>query len=617
MFLVVLTLLVLAGRLFSLQYIQYDYYWRYAEENQLQRERIIAPRGLIKDRNAVVLVDNVPRFNVIVPSRDRAHVRETVFRLGEYLPLDTTIVFSRYRAWLKRNGTLPFPIISNANKLQISFVRENYDMFPTLRVKTSSQRRYRNGEFASHLLGYVGEVSNRFLSQTTRRGYFAGDLIGKIGIEEICEEFLRGEDGQRVVAVTAHGAILGELNELTRAPVPGRDVLLTIDTRLQGRLESLIEPWESGAAVVMDVNDGSILAVVSLPNFDPNKFARGISQVEWNELFNAESKPLFNRFLRATYPPGSVLKIISAHANLEYRIEDPDDAIVFCISAYRFGNRVFKCWKRGGHGWMNLMNGFVQSCDSYFYKIGEGIDVDELAASARDYGLGVRTGIDMPGEVRGLVPDRAYYNRRYGENKWTQGYVLNNVIGQGEFLVSVLQMVRVAASVANGGYLVQPHVIKQVDGESEGVYRRRRVPNMNATIITFLQKAMESVVQGERGTGRASRIRGITAAGKTGTSQNPHGDDHAWFVGYAPSDEPEIAIAVIVENAGHGGAVAAPIAGKFYMEYFKDRIVVTQRIAPRPKPPEKDEAKPVEIEIEPINLDVVPLAPASAERDSL
>jgi len=617
MVLVVLSLLVLAGRLFSLQYIQHDYYWRYAEENQLQRERIIAPRGLIKDRNSVALVDNVPRFNIVVPSRDPSHVRKAVFSLGVYLPLDTTNVFSRYEAWSKRNGTLPFPIIPNADKLQISFVRENHDLFPTLRVETSSKRRYRNGAYASHLLGYVGEVSDQFLTQTTRRGYMAGDIMGKIGMEEVCEEYLRGEDGQRVVAVTAHGTVLGELSELTRPPVPGRDVMLTIDGGLQGRLESLIEPWKSGAAVVMDVEDGSILAAVSLPNFDPNKFAHGISQDEWDVLFNAETKPLFNRFLQATYPPGSTMKIVSTHANLYHRIENPDEAIVFCISAHRFGNRVFKCWKDGGHGWMNQMNGFIESCDTYFYKIAQSLDVDELAEAAKGYGLGARTGIDMPNEIRGLVPERAYYNRRYGENKWTQGLVLNNIIGQGEFLVSVLQMVRVAASVANGGFLVQPHVIKQIDGEGEGVYRRRRVQNANATIITFLQRAMTNVVQGDHGTGRASRVRGITGAGKTGTAQNSHGEDHAWFIGYAPADKPEIAVAIIVENAGHGGAVAAPIAGKFYMEYFKDRIVVTRRVAPAPKPPKPVEQVEPDIFDEPIDLDDVPLAPASTEGDTL
>jgi len=217
---------------------------------------------------------------------------------------------------------------------------------------------------------------------------------------------------------------------------------------------------------------------------------------------------------------------------------------------------------------MNLYEGLVQSCDSYFYKSAEIMDVDELANAARQFGLGSRTGIDMPNEIQGLVPDRAYYNKRYGKGKWTRGLVLNNIIGQGEFLTSVMQMCRVAAAVANGGYLVQPHVITQVEGEPTGVYARKRVKSLEGYTLSYIREAMKGVVHGEDGTGRASRVEGVMAAGKTGTAQNPHGEDHAWFIGYAPADKPEIAIAIVVENSGHGGAVAAPVARSFYSKYF-------------------------------------------------
>ncbi len=561
---------ILAGRLLYLQHIRYEYYAQYAQENQLQRERIIAPRGLIKDRNGVVLVDNVPRFDIVMPWRGEEDIRRTVDHLNHFLPIDTTNVYERFKVWRKRNTGIPFPVVRNADKLVISFVRENYDRFPKLRVETNARRRYREGAVAAHLLGYVGEVNDEFLLRSSHRGYVSGDLVGKTGIEGVCESFLRGKDGQRVVAVNAAGTKLGEFNELLEPPVPGKDVTLTIDGKLQRLLEDLVRARGSGAAVVMNVEDGSILAAVSLPGFDPNSFAIGIKQAEWNALNQAEEKPLFNRFLTATYPPASTLKIVSMYAVLSNRLVPPGEALVYCTGAHRFGNRIFKCWKAWGHGYMDLHSGLVQSCDSYFYKVAERMDVDMLASACEEFGLGTRTGIDLPNEIQGLVPDRKYYDRRYGKGKWTQGLVLNNIIGQGEFLVSVLQMCRAVSAIANGGYLVRPHVVREIGGEFHGVYPRRKIRKLTGPIQNRIRRAMRDVVQSQDGTAKSSRVAALKAAGKTGTAQNPHGDDHAWFIGYAPEEDPEIAIAIIVENAGHGGSVAGPIVRKFYEEYFKE-----------------------------------------------
>ena len=284
---------VLVGRLFYLQHIKYEYYSQYAEKNQLQRERVVAPRGLVKDRSGVELVDNVPSFDIVLPWRHRESMHDLVHELSVYLPLDSTKIFSRFDAWEKRNVGIAFPVIQDANKYVISFVRENVDLFPQLRVETRSTRRYRRGSFAAHLLGYVGEVSDEFLAEHRAGGYRAGDMVGKTGIESVCETYLKGESGQRVVAVNASGTVLGDLPHLSRPPVRGRDVYLTIDARAQEFLEELIAPWGAGAAIVMDVHDGSIIAAVSLPQFDPNSFARGIDKAEWDRLFNAKEKPLF------------------------------------------------------------------------------------------------------------------------------------------------------------------------------------------------------------------------------------------------------------------------------------------------------------------------------------
>jgi penicillin-binding protein 2 len=463
-------------------------------------------------------------------------------------------------------------VVVDANKFLISFVRENQDMFPKLRVETNSRRRYARGVFASHLLGYVGEVSDQFLAGSNQGDYQPGDIMGKVGIEGVCESQLRGKDGHRVVAVNAWGTVLGELKELLKPPIPGRDVTLTIDADLQQELEDLIKPYGAGAAVVMDVENGSLLAVTSLPQFDPNSFASGIDREDWRRLNTAEDKPLFNRFLQATYPPGSTLKIVSAYTVLRDQVVSPREQLVYCTGAHRFGNRIFRCWRSWGHGYMNLYGGVVQSCDVYFYKIAEMIDVDDLAEAARDFGLGSRTGIDLPNEIQGLVPDRAYYNQRYGEGKWTQGLVLNNIIGQGEFLVSVLQMVRAVAAVGNGGYLVQPHVIQEIEGEPQGVYQRKKIRQLSGYTLNFLRSALEGVVNDEDGTAHGARVKGVRSAGKTGTSQNPHGEDHAWFVGYAPAKNTKIAVAIVIENAGHGGTVAAPIAGAMYKAYLNPDV---------------------------------------------
>jgi penicillin-binding protein 2 len=560
---------VLIVRLFDLQYIKHERYSQYAQENQLERVRIMSPRGLIRDRSGEVLVENVPSFDVAMPWRHEREVLAAVSHLNRYVPLDTVSILVRFESWKRRNAGIPFPIVQNADKRIISFVRENQDMFPKLRVETNARRRYRHGELAAHLLGYVGEVNDQFLAQSQNRQYYPGDLTGKSGVESLYEPFLRGEDGQRVVAVNAWGTVLGELIEQQRPPVPGRDVTLTIDVRLQRRMEELISPYGAGAAVVMDIEDGSLLAVVSLPQFDPNSFAGGINREEWNRLSNAELKPLFNRFLQATYPPGSTLKIVSTYTIFTNNLVNPSEQLVYCTGAHRFGNRAFKCWKSWGHGYMNLYGGFVQSCDSYFYRVAEMMDVDELAEACREFGLGSRTGIDLHNEIQGLVPDRDYYNTRLGTGKWTQGLMLNNIIGQGEFLVSVLQMVRIAAAVGNGGHLVQPHVIMEIEGEPKGVYSRKTIRKFTSHMVSYLQAAMEGVVHDDDGTARGSRVADLRAAGKTGTAQNPHGDDHAWFIGYAPARNPEIALAIVVDNAGHGGAVAAPIAGAFYREFFK------------------------------------------------
>jgi penicillin-binding protein 2 len=565
---VVVFLSILAIRLFSLQSIHHDEYSRFAVNNQLQRERVVAPRGYFKDRAGRILADNVLRFEIVLPWEKESEVTTTVSKLARYLPVDSVRVMGRFEAWKKKNGRTRFPIVLDADKLMISFVRENADLFPALRVKSRARRRYRRNETTAHVLGYVGEVSDADLQRGGENGYYPGDMVGKTALELYCENDLRGRDGQRVLEVDATGGIKGEVTELSIPPEVGETVTLTLDARLQVHLEKLIVEEGTGGAVVMDVHDGSILAAVSVPRFDPNEFTTGISQERLDALFNEETKPLFNRIHQARYPPASTFKIVSTFAILINEIVDPNAIIVYCTGAHRFGNRIYHCWRPEGHGAMNLFDAFVQSCDTYYYKVGEIMDVDALAAAAEAFGLGARTGIELPGEVAGLVPDRDYYDKNLGKGQWTQGYILNAIIGQGEYLANLLHVVRMCAAVANGGYLVRPHIIRGVGSEPPVTYPRRKVPQLTGAAVRFLRSAMEGVVEDPDGTAHWTRIDGLKTAGKTGTAQNPHGEHHSWYTAYAPADDPQIAIVVLIENAGHGSEVAAPIARDFFLEYF-------------------------------------------------
>lgn len=562
---------LLLVRLFSLQSIHHDEYARFAENNQLQRERVVGPRGFFKDRTGKILVDNVLNFEVVLPWQRDSEVAETVSRLAAYLALDSIRVTERFDAWKKKNGQAPFPLVPNADKFVISFVRENGDLFPNLRVKSRARRRYRRNELTAHVLGYVGEVGDGDLRRDGTERYYPGDMVGKAALERFCEDDLRGQDGQRVFEVNATGTVMGEVKELSIPPTMGKTITLTLDENCQVHLNRLLSRAGTGAAVVMNVDDGSIIAAVSVPGFNPNEFAMGISQEKLQALFADETKPMFNRIHQARYPPASTLKIVSTYAILTNEIVNPNEILVYCTGVHRFGNRLYHCWQAEGHGAMNLYTAFIHSCDTYFYKVAEIMDVDVLASASEAFGLGEKTGVELPGEVTGLIPSREYYDERLGKGKWTQGYILNNIIGQGEFLVNVLHVVRMTAAVANGGYLVRPHIVKNIGDEPPVAYEKRKVPMLAGRTLQFLRRAMEGVVSSTGGTAYWTRINGFKSAGKTGTAQNPHGEHHSWYTAYAPADNPEIAIAVLVEHAGHGAEVAAPIARDFFIEYFQLR----------------------------------------------
>ncbi|MCK4236552.1 MAG: hypothetical protein KAX38_05500, partial [Candidatus Krumholzibacteria bacterium] len=361
-------------------------------------------------------------------------------------------------------------VVQAAEKRQISVLKENQDLFPFFKLVMKPRRQYPEGSFAAHVLGYVGEVTDEELKSLD--GFQPGDIVGRTGIEYMFEGYLRGEDGVRIVEISAEGTRIGEIENFignegseefigSRPPVPGDDVYLTFDRVLQRAVERIFD-WEKGSVVVMDPTNGDILAAVSRPTYDPNIFLIGVSEEKWNELYSDPAKPLFNRTVQAAYPPGSVFKLITAYAGLKNGVISKNQHLKPCLGAYKFGNRYFGCWKSEGHGSLSLCGAIVQSCNVFFYQVGEMLTADQFSAAGHIFGFGRETGIDLPSEAKGIIPDHAYFDRRFGKRKWTKGHLLNYSIGHGELLATPVQICLMAAIFANGGSKILPHVVKKV-----------------------------------------------------------------------------------------------------------------------------------------------------------
>ncbi|MDD3641973.1 MAG: penicillin-binding protein 2 [Candidatus Krumholzibacteria bacterium] len=573
---------VIAAWLFHIQVFRHGHYRRLALSNRIQKEDVSAPRGLIRASDGTKLVVNIPVYEISV--MPNAVVRQpSRFSLAcRLLGVDEQRLSAALEEWRARypDGR-EMTVVSAAQKGQISVLMENRGLFPFFRLVMKHRRQYPDSTLAAHLLGYTGEVTDAELGGAER--FRRGDITGRTGIEFAYQDWLRGVDGVRIVEISAEGTRIGELGgsfegqELegfveSRPPVPGHDLFLTLDISLQRTVEAAFER-ERGCVVAMDPRNGSILAAVSRPSYDPNIFIGGVSAGDWQALNEDPAKPLFNRAVQATYPPGSTFKMVVAYAALRTGAVKPYDRLRPCYGGWQFGNRWFRCWRPEGHGSSNLFEGIIHSCDVYFYQLGERLEADDFAYAGRLFGFGRATGVDLPSEARGLLPDKAYYDRRFGRRRWTKGHLLNYSIGQGDLLATPVQLCQMTAMIANGGRRIRPHIVSRIeDSDGQIVYRfeeeAQRVPQIDADILSIIRRAMRDVVGGETGTGRAAAVRGVPVAGKTGTAQNPHGEDHALFVAYAPADDPVIALTIVLEHAGHGGAVAAPMARRILSEYF-------------------------------------------------
>lgn len=580
------TVLLLALTAMKLQVFKTSEYRLHSDRNRLRKITIPAPRGLIMDHRGRILAENIPSYSLyLVPSRGES-VDKILYRLDEVLPLGMTRR-AELEKRLSQDSFSPVKVADNINITVRSFLEEHRELLPTMMIRSEPLRYYCFGRELSHVIGYVGELSpseKENLSDRQKEEGSPGEwgFIGRDGIELEYEDYLRGRSGTYFVEVNARGREIGAFRgkEPIR-PERGNDIRLTIDLDLQLEADSLFPKERKGALVCLDPRNGDILAMVSRPAYDPNALVTGVSSVEWKEMVDDPGSPLFNRVSKAGYPPGSTFKLAIALIALEKGIVDLDfKEPIPCFGGIQYGNRWFRCWKEEGHGTLDLYQAIVQSCDSYFYQLGNRLGLDEILSGAKRLRFSRDTGSDIPNENRGFVPDRDWYDRRYGKGGWGKGVALNLAIGQGEILVTPLQLAAFYSMIANGGQPIRPHLVLggEMTTDGDDKYPER--------LLEPLQKSLEGVVAEDKGTGHyAGMVTGVEMAGKTGTAQNPHGDDHSIFVGYAPVEKPEVLAVAIVEGAGHGSTVAAPLVGRLLKRYFEssggpDLAVETGGIAP-------------------------------------
>jgi len=575
---------VLLLRLVFLQVVKGEEYRLLSLNNRIRLQSIDPPRGLIYDRNGIVLVENRPSFDVSITLKDAAKVEETVKKVSKHLDVSHEELMLKLTASKSLSAYKPILMKQDIGRNALaSMEAHKYDL-PGIAVNVKLQRHYLNVQDAAHLIGYLSEISPDELAGKKFPGRRRGDFIGKYGAEKAYENYLRGTRGGRQVEVNANGRVVRILK--TVAAKPGQNIHLTIDYGLQKKAESLLR-GVAGAAVAMEPSSGRILALASSPSFDQNYFAVGMSHEQWDTLISNPFRPMENKAIQGEYPPGSTYKIITALAGLEEGVID-ENTQVFCPGFYRFGNRTYRCWKKGGHGQVEIHKAITESCDVYFYKVGELLGVDRLAWYAKAGGLGLPTGINLDKEAKGLIPTAAWKKRRTGV-PWQEGETLSVAIGQGFNLATPLQMVGMTAAIANGGTRYKPIILEAVKTPDGRILHQNepqvigKMPVSQST-LELVKKGLWAVVNSDHGTARGSRLADIEISGKTGTSQviSRKEDDtrseaerpahlraHAWFVAYAPSDNPVIAVAVLIEHGEHGSSAAAPVARELIKTYLR------------------------------------------------
>lgn len=587
---------LLAGRMYQLQVVESDRYTTLAEENRINLRLLPPPRGRILDRYGRPLAINQENYRVSLVAEQVQDVDAILDALSRIISLGDHERQRILRKVRRRRGFVPVTVRENLQWEDVSRIEVNAPDLPGLSIEVGQSRQYPFAHDFSHVLGYVAAVSEKEVTGDPLLE-LPGFKIGKNGVERVFDRNLRGKAGNSQVEVNAVGRVIRELSR--QEGQPGDDLRLTIDRDLQKLAADRLKKEKSAAAVVMDIHNGDVLVLSSVPGFDPNEFVTGLSSRSWRRLVNDPHTPLINKAISGLYAPGSTFKMVVALAALEANIVRPDHR-VFCRGFTQLGNARFHCWKKHGHGWQDIYDAHKNSCDVYFYDIAKRIGVDRIAAMARKLGLGEKTGVDLPSEKGGVIPTRAWKKALIG-TPWQQGETLISGIGQGFILTTPLQLAVMTARLANGGEAVTPRLVRpeRIDGKDDTPKFKKLA--ISRASLDVIRDGMNQVTNEHGGTAYRARIseKGMEMSGKTGTAQvrriskaeremrvlknheRPWRErDHALFVGYAPSDDPRYAVAVVVEHGGGGSKVAAPIA--------RDLLLATQKRDPsnRETPPD-------------------------------
>jgi penicillin-binding protein 2 len=591
MFCIMAVFAVLVARLFYLQVIERQEYSRLSENNSIRLQSIDPPRGMISDRYGKLLVENRPSFDLSIIPKDAKPLSRTLYRVSDFLETTPQELLLKVE---RKNGFQsykPIPLYQDIGRNALAMIEVNKFDLPGIEVNVRPLRHYIRRGLSAHIIGYLSEINPRELKSGAYPDTRPGDFIGKFGAEKAFDGYLRGKRGGRQVEVNATGQVVRVLN--TVEAQPGHNIYLTIDQHLQEKAETLLGGL-AGAVVALKPSTGEVLVLASRPSFDQNAFVGGLSREQWRMLQSNPFRSMENKAIQGEYPPASTYKIITAIAGLEESVIDTSTTF-YCPGFLRFGDRVFRCWKKGGHGTVDVYRALAESCDVFFYQVGQKLGVDRLAWHAKASGLGAATGINLDHEARGLIPTAAWKKRRTGI-PWQRGETLSVAIGQGYDLVTPLQMAVLTAAVANGGVAYKPLILRSIesaDGKVVFENQKQVLRKLSASrrTLDIVKRGLWEVVNTQGGTARTyARVRGIDVSGKTGTAQvigrrkgdtskkierASHQKAHAWFVAYAPSENSKIAVSVVVEHGEHGSSAAAPIAReiiKAYLQREKPRI---------------------------------------------
>ncbi len=588
---------VIISRLWYLQVYKGSMFAEYSLQNRLRKEILKAPRGVIFDRNNQVLVHNSPRFDIVLIPQYLRDTKETIQKLAQVFKITEESLANQLKKFSGQASYVPVVIKKNATPEEVAIIETEHYKLPGVKVNIFISREYNDREVGAHLLGYISEISKEKLIPYRKRdgfSYQSGDFIGVSGIEKMLDLEVRGQDGHELVEVDARGRMKRYMEGTNiidgienKDPISGENIRLTVDNDLQNAAFTALE-GKTGGAVAIDVHTGEVLAMVSRPSFDPSKFSKELTKDYWSSLVANELNPLRDRNIQEHYPPGSTFKMIAAVAALEEGIIDENTEYV-CPGYFKLGRRVVHCWKKHGHQKVNITKAIRESCDVFFYKVASKIDIDTLSKYANMLGFGSKTGITLPGEIAGLVPTKEWKLKRSGE-EWQKGETLSCIIGQSYVLATPLQMVMAYSVIANGGTLYRPYVVKEIF-ENSGKIHKSFAPEeiskikLSQKTLDYVKRGLYEVVNDRKGTGWWSRGKGIMMAGKTGTSQvikmsaeklfdkceeqEYKYRNHGLFIGYAPADDPKIAVASIVEHGCHGASAAAPVVRDIIQVYMK------------------------------------------------